>query len=97
MNTKKDNTGLQEFKRVASEFNKKYEKAERKIKLNDEEKLTLIKSQDNKCTISGAPIFQGDDIEIDHFVPLAIGGSDSIDNLNATHKDENRKKGSKVE
>ena len=39
--------------------------------------------------------FIGDDIEVDHTIPISLGGKDSIDNLQITHKDSNRKKGSK--
>lgn len=37
----------------------------------------------------------GDDIEVHHDIPLAIGGPDSRDNLQITHKDSNRSQGVK--
>ncbi|HBY81386.1 MAG TPA: hypothetical protein DEG47_31345 [Cyanobacteria bacterium UBA11148] len=37
----------------------------------------------------------GDDIEVDHTTPLSIGGLDSIENLQITHSESNRKKGAK--
>ncbi len=77
-------------------FKHKYQKDERKLKLSEQEQLNLITQQQNKSGISGAPIFLGDEIELDHDMPLAIGGKDNFENLQATHKDENRAKGSKA-
>ena len=58
--------------------------------------MKLIQSQKNESSISGAPIFLGDDIEVDHEFPISKGGKDEIENLKIVHKDENREKGSKT-
>ncbi|YAF95719.1 MAG: HNH endonuclease [Nodularia sp. CChRGM 3473] len=55
----------------------------------------MLKEQGNVCAISGAPLFIGDEIEVDHSIPLSIGGADSTENLQIVHKDSNRIKGAK--
>jgi hypothetical protein len=91
-----NNKGFDEFIKMSTAFKNRYKVDERKIILNQEEKLNLIKKQNNESNISGAPIFLGDEIEVDHEFPLAKGGPDSLDNLKIVHKDENRRKGSKI-
>lgn len=76
-------------------FHAKYLVNTRQIKLSEAEKLEKLREQDNRCPISAAPLFIGDDIDVDHITPLGIGGEDSIENLQITHRDSNRKKGSK--
>jgi len=91
-----DNIGLDRFNQLLLEFKAKYKISDRKISLTESEKLELIENQRNVSGISGAPIFLGDDIEVDHEFPIAKGGTDEIDNLRIVHKDENREKGSKI-
>ena len=78
------------------DFHEKYAINRRETKLSEAEKFEKLRGQDNRCAISGAPLFIGDDIEVDHSTPLSIGGADSIENLQITHSDSNRKKGSKL-
>jgi len=87
------NKGYDKYELLVSNFHEKYKKAERKIKLSESEKRNLIKAQNNRSSISGAPIFLGDDIEVDHIEALAIGGEDLIENMGIAHDIENRKKG----
>ena len=89
-----NNKGIMEFQRRAAEFNNKYLTDKRRIRLNEEEVQNLIREQQNSSSISGAPIFLGDDIEVDHIKPISIGGKDDLKNLGIAHKSENRKKGS---
>ena len=91
-----NNNGLNHFNKMLSEFKSSYKLAERKIVLSENEKLKLIEAQRNASNISGAPIFLGDDIEVEHEFPIAKGGKDEIENLKIVHKDENREKGSKI-
>lgn len=91
-----DNKGLNQFNKILTEFKNSYKIADRKITLSEIEKLKLIEAQKNVSNISGAPIFLGDDIEVDHEFPIAKGGKDEIENLKIVHKDENREKGSKT-
>jgi len=96
MKNKQDsNYDEKKFQKEIEKFQKKYKQNQRKLKLSESDKETLIKQQRNKCPISGDPLFMGDEIEVDHKKPLAIGGLDSIDNLQITHKNANRRKGTK--
>jgi 5-methylcytosine-specific restriction endonuclease McrA len=65
------------------------------LKLTEEEKREFIKEQNNVSPYSGAPVFVGDDIEVDHIDSLATGGDDEKNNLQILHKDENREKSAK--
>ncbi|MEM1169117.1 MAG: DUF262 domain-containing protein [Cyanobacteria bacterium P01_H01_bin.35] len=94
-NTQDSNYDEKKFKKEIEKFQNKYKQDKRKLKLSDSQKEMLIKQQGNKCPISGDPLFMGDEIEVDHKKPLAIGGLDSIDNLQITHKNANRRKGTK--
>lgn len=90
-----NNAGYDNFVKKVDAFKAKYQTDSRKIVLNESQKMDLIKAQNNSSNISGAPIFLGDEIEVDHVIPLAKGGEDSIENLKIVHKDENREKGVK--
>lgn len=91
-----DNIGLNKFKLMADQFKGKYKLEERKISLSETQKFEMLKMQNSQSNISGAPIFLGDDIEVDHEIPLSIGGADAMENLKIVHMDENRSKGSKI-
>ncbi len=90
-----ENKGYKKFQKRLLTFKEKYKKDARKIRLNEDEKLDMIKKQNNKSSITGAPIFLGDEIEVDHIEALAIGGKDEMKNLGIAHKIENREKGTK--
>ncbi|WP_417888100.1 GmrSD restriction endonuclease domain-containing protein [Zunongwangia sp.] len=89
------NNGFEVFTSMISDIKNKYQKQERKLKLNDKEKKEFIKSQNNISPFSGAPVFVGDDIEVDHIKSLAKGGVDDKTNIQILHKDENREKSHK--
>jgi hypothetical protein len=91
-----ENFSKEEFLSQTQEFHAKYSIESRKTRLSEAEKAEILKQQANRCAISGAPLFVGDKIEVDHNVPLSKGGTDSVDNLQITHKDSNRSKGSKL-
>ena len=88
-----DDRGVDNFISLLNNFHQNYKVEPRKTKLSKVEKENLIKQQKNRCGISNAPIFLGDDIEVDHKNPLALGGEDTKDNLQIAHKDSNRRKG----
>lgn len=90
-----NNNGYVIFSNKISNLKEKYKQQERKLKLSDKEKAIYIKEQNNLSPYSGAPVFIGDDIEVDHIDSLAIGGEDGKHNLQILHKDENREKSSK--
>lgn len=87
--------GFDYYSKMVDEFHSKYAKSNRKLRLSETEKLKMIKEQGNTSSLSKAPIFLGDDIEIDHIKPLAVGGKDELENLGVAHTVENRSKGSK--
>lgn len=87
--------GTEKFYELSNQLKEKYKIQKRALKLDEEEKLELIRQQGSVSSISGAPIFLGDEIEVDHKTPIALGGADTIDNMGVAHKDENRSKGSK--
>ena len=89
------NNGFDVFSKMISDLKDKYKKQERKLKLTEKEKIEFIKEQNNISPYSGAPVFVGDDIEVDHIDSLATGGDDEKNNLQILHKDENREKSSK--
>lgn len=90
-----NNIGYNKFINFAERFKIKYSVAHRKIKLTEEEKLELIRKQGNISGLSKTPVFLGDDIEVDHDIPISKGGKDEIENLQIVHKDENREKGAR--
>lgn len=79
-----------------NDFRKTYSVVSRKINLTKEEKEELIKYQNSTCPICGGSLFISDEIEVDHIVPISKGGRDRFLNLQITHKNCNRKKGSKI-
>jgi hypothetical protein len=88
-----EHDGVAIYKKSLRDFKLKYSPNERKIILSPIEKNKLILKQDNICPICKNSLFIGDEIEVDHIDPLAIGGRDSYLNLQVVHKDCNRKKG----
>jgi hypothetical protein len=81
------------FRSSLNDFHARYRKEDRKLMLSDEQKAELIRSQQGTCAISGAPVFVGDDVEVDHATPLAIGGEDSLDNMQISTPEANHRKG----
>jgi 5-methylcytosine-specific restriction endonuclease McrA len=81
------------FRASLRAFHERYRKEDRKLKLSDDQKAELIRSQQGTCAISGAPIFVGDDIEVDHAKSLATGGHDSHENVQISTPEANHRKG----
>jgi hypothetical protein len=88
--------GVRTYINKVEDLKNKYSISERRLRLTTEEVKEMIRNQGGVSTISQAPIFEGDEIEIDHIIPIAKGGQDSIENLGIVHKDENRTKGTKL-
>lgn len=53
----------------------------------------LLQIQRGKCACCGNPL--GDDYHLDHIVPLALGGTNTDDNIQLLHARCNKKKGAK--
>jgi len=81
------------FNNWLSDFHERYRKADRQIKLTDAQKAELIQNQQGKCAVSGAPIFVGDDVAVDHKDPLATGGPDAVENMQIATPEANWRKG----
>ena len=92
----KDMSNKEFFEIWLSDFWSNYTSDKRKTQLLVEEKMDLIKSQGNKCPICNSNLFFGQDIEVDHIFPLALGGEDNKENLQITHADCNRSKKTKI-
>lgn len=87
--------GLELFNNRIDDFLSRFTAERRNLRLTSEQVKEKISKQKNICPLSNSPIYFGDDIEIDHIVPLAIGGPDTYENLQVVHKEANRKKGVK--
>lgn len=59
-------------------------------------KEELIKENGNRCSICGKNFDDDEQIDIDHIVPRALGGKDTIENLQLTCRICNRKKSNKL-
>lgn len=94
--TYSNGSGVAAFGHMISTLKEKFSICSRKISLSDNEIKQMIVSQGNVCPISGTPLYWGDDIEVDHIVPIALGGKDCTSNLQVVHKDSNRKKGCSI-
>ncbi|MEQ9238139.1 HNH endonuclease [Coleofasciculus sp. E2-BRE-01] len=46
----------------------------------------IAENQDWKCSKCGELLFNGEEIEIHHIVPVAEGGTDDVENLQHIHK-----------
>jgi RNA-directed DNA polymerase len=58
-----------------------------KTRLDKGTKLyTIAENQEWKCPECGEPLFNGEEIETHHIVPVAEGGTDDVENLQHLHK-----------
>ncbi|WP_280159440.1 HNH endonuclease family protein [Priestia megaterium] len=85
-----------EFTAKAEQFIQKFKVSKRSINLNQEEKEYLIESQKQTCPICQGILLNADEIEVDHIIPLSVGGREAIANLQVTHKNCNRQKGNQM-
>lgn len=52
----------------------------------------LARRQGGRCGRCGLPLARGERLEVDHFIPLAKGGTNRLSNLRLTHDTCNRDK-----
>lgn len=55
-------------------------------------KLAVFEAHDGRCALSGRKIMPGDAWEIDHRIPLALGGEHAQHNLQPVLRDKHREK-----
>ena len=70
--------------------------SDRKLRLTRNQIQAGITAQGNRCPLCGNALFQGDDVEVDHIIPISLGGEDSLDNIQIVHWICNREKGNEV-
>ncbi|MEM8723367.1 MAG: DUF262 domain-containing protein [Cyanobacteria bacterium P01_G01_bin.39] len=87
------NLDEKQFEKLFDKFHAEFGQNDRKLKLNPTEKNKLIEEQNNIDPLTGAPIFIGDEVVVDHIKPIAVGGEDTISNVQITHKSSNLSKG----
>ena len=63
----------------------------RRKKWGKKVRAAILESHDGRCAICGWPI-RGNDFDLDHIIPLAIGGPDDVDNLRPVHRSCHRRK-----
>lgn len=73
--------------------NSKYYVSRERIKFPKEIRKMIYNSADGRCVLCGRKI-EYDDMSLDHITPLAMGGADSVENLQCTCKACNLFKGS---
>ena len=61
--------------------------------LSDVERAELIRRHGMRCFVDGHPIESEDDLEFDHIVPVAVGGTMTMENLAPVCRKHNRQKG----
>jgi hypothetical protein len=63
-----------------------------RVNPTDEQKAEILRIHGMRCFIDGHPIELEDDLEFDHVVPIAAGGTSTIDNLAPVCRKHNRQK-----
>jgi hypothetical protein len=87
-----EDQALTDFRERVLALWQKYSVQQRLISLTEVEKMDMLARQSNICPICNLALYWGEEVEIDHRVSLAIGGPDSMDNLQVVHKTCNRQK-----
>ncbi len=80
-----------------NEIHVKFSTAQRKLKLSKDEINKQIKNQDNICPICNNTLYIGDEVHVDHIIPLIKKGEDSKNNMQIVHSSCNFEKGGKLD
>ena len=81
------------FHEVVNSIRDDHRASDRQLRLNKVETSDRIKSQENRCPLCKEELYLGEDVEVDHIIPISIGGPDSLDNVQIVHWICNREKG----
>lgn len=76
-------------------LNEKYRIDTRKVKLSKDEINVAIKAQNSACPICNNKLFIGDNVHVDHIIPLIANGKDTKENMQIVHSSCNLEKGGK--
>jgi HNH endonuclease len=60
--------------------------------LTDAQKQEILQRDGRRCFIDGHPFSEGEEVEFDHIVPRAAGGTTTIENMAAVCRTHNRQK-----
>ena len=75
-----DDPSLREY------WEKRHQKADQSYSQRNSRNQKIAENQNWKCPICGEPLFNGEEVETHHIVPVAEGGRDDTDNLQHLHK-----------
>ncbi len=75
-----DDPSLKEY------WNKRHQKLGKSRFDKDSKLYTIAENQEWKCSKCGEPLFNGEEIETHHIVPVAEGGTDDAENLQHLHR-----------
>ncbi len=66
------------------------------VGLSKDQKEEMLKTQGNRCGITGLKFVEGAEIHLDHIIPYSRGGSNELENLRLVYGVANRVKGENV-
>ncbi len=75
-----DDPSLREY------WEKRHQKAGKSYWEKNSRNYKIAQNQNWKCPICGEPLFNGEEIETHHIVPVSRGGQDDVDNLQHLHR-----------
>lgn len=84
------------FYEQVSQLEADHRQSSRRLRLSNDEISEFIISQNHKCPLCNSALYVGEDVEVDHIIPLSLGGSDSLENIQIVHWICNRAKGNKL-
>ena len=69
----------------------------RRTPLSHQVRQTVIERDESICGLCREPVHPSEEIHIDHIIPVALGGSDDLTNLQVAHAHCNLRKGARAE
>jgi RNA-directed DNA polymerase len=75
-----DDPSLREY------WDKRHQKQGKSYWEKNSRNYKIAQNQNWKCPVCGQPLFNGEEIETHHIVPVSLGGLNDISNLQHLHK-----------